>query len=175
MFFIEGLQKAVNEVKRTVGEEVDDEELEGARAAVWSYISYFFISSGQVLLCLSFFLFPIANMIKSVEIQGVKAILYEDYSHHWEDTLFWVFLLQKYLITRWFVYEKLEEAPHLLHLPFHVFHLLLQVCLLWLVVFLLSVLHYHPVNFMSFKAALTFSREKKTGQRANQIQRAFLN
>ena len=34
VFFIEGLQKAVNEVKRTVGEEVDDEELEGAGAAV---------------------------------------------------------------------------------------------------------------------------------------------
>ena len=34
MFFIEGLQKAVNEVKKTVGEEVDDEELEGAGAAV---------------------------------------------------------------------------------------------------------------------------------------------
>ena len=49
--------------------------------------------------CHSFF-FPIANMIKSVESQGVKAILYEDYSHHWEDTLFRVFLLQKYLITR---------------------------------------------------------------------------
>ena len=26
MFFIEGLQKAVKEVKKTVGEEVDDEE-----------------------------------------------------------------------------------------------------------------------------------------------------
>ena len=49
--------------------------------------------------CHSFFL-PIANMIKSVEIQGIKAILYEDYSHHWEDTLVWNFLLQKYLITR---------------------------------------------------------------------------
>ena len=34
VFFIEGLQKAVKEVKRTVGEEVDDEELEGAGAAV---------------------------------------------------------------------------------------------------------------------------------------------
>ena len=34
VFFIEGLQKAVNEVKKTVGEEVDDEELEGAGAAV---------------------------------------------------------------------------------------------------------------------------------------------
>ena len=34
MFFIEGLQKAVKDVKKTVGEEVDDEELEGAGAAV---------------------------------------------------------------------------------------------------------------------------------------------
>ena len=34
MFFIEGLQKAVKEVKKTVGEEVDHEELEGAGAAV---------------------------------------------------------------------------------------------------------------------------------------------
>ena len=34
VFFIEGLQKAVKEVKQTVREEVDDEELEGAGAAV---------------------------------------------------------------------------------------------------------------------------------------------
>ena len=34
VFFIEGLQKAVKEVKNTIGEEVDDEELEGAGAAV---------------------------------------------------------------------------------------------------------------------------------------------
>ena len=34
VFFIEGLQKAVKEVRKTVGEEADDEELEGAGAAV---------------------------------------------------------------------------------------------------------------------------------------------
>ena len=34
VFFIEGLQKAVKDVKKTVREEVDDEELEGAGAAV---------------------------------------------------------------------------------------------------------------------------------------------
>ena len=41
-----------------------------------SYISHFSIFTRQVLLCLSFFYFRTANMMKSVEIQGVKAILF---------------------------------------------------------------------------------------------------